>query len=121
MNEEAKTKELKIFIEELKKAGFKVYAPEELTMYCNFVKGDSIGYVECDDFGFNFSTVHKPNRYTGTGFSIYKNIGSPTVKMAQDCFVIAPHWENSSSVKKYENWEDYANKNPLIGLRYVEV
>ncbi len=102
--------ELLEFAEELKSKGYRVYAPADVTTYCNFVKDDKIGYVERGDYGFNFSTVHKPCRECGTGYSMHREIVNPTVEMAQDCLVLAPHWAWSKDVKairKYKNWEEY--------------
>ena len=110
--EEAKREQLLKFVEELKDGGFKVYAPTNITTYCNFVKDDKIGYVERGDYGFNFGTVHKPCRECGTGYSIHREIGNPTVEMAEDCLRFAPHWASSTDVqaiKKYKNWEEYAS------------
>ena len=109
-----KRAELLEFIKELKAAGFEVYAPAEMTTYCNFVKDDKIGYVERGDYGFNFGSVHKPCRECGTGFSIHREIVIPTVEMAEDSFVLAPHWASRSdiqAVKKYKNWEDFMSNS----------
>ena len=118
-----KTKELKGYIKKLKGAGFKVYAPEELSTYCHFTKNGKIGYVEAGDFGFNFSTVHKPNTRCGTGFSIHREVSNPTIKMAEDCFVNTPHWAMSdiSHVKKYTNWTDYTNSPTNRIIEKIEV
>jgi hypothetical protein len=112
MNELDKTKKLIDFINRLKDAGFKVYAPAKISTYCNFVKDDKIGYVEVNDWGsFNFSTVHKPCHECGSGYSMYREV-YPEIKIAYDCFVLAPQWANSSDVKaikKYKNWADYTS------------
>ena len=106
-----KEQELSKFITKLKKNGFKVYIPfekdKEIT-YCNFVKYDKIGYVECGDHGFNFSTVHRGSKGSGSGYQVHREKGEPTIKMAEDCFVNRPNWANSGdTVDKYKNWEDY--------------
>ncbi len=100
------------FVKELKAKGFKVYAPAKITTYCHFVKDDQIGYLERGEYGFNFSSVHKPCHECGTGYQIHREINRPTVEMAEDCLVLAPHWAWSKDVlatKKYKNWEDYTN------------
>ena len=112
MKTEDKRKQLLEFVGELKSHGFKVYASENLTTYCHFVKGDKIGYVERGDFGFNFSTVHKPCTECGTGFGMERETYNPKVQMAEDCLLLAPHWASNrdlQAVKKYKNWEDYVN------------
>lgn len=112
MNTETKKAQLLEFVEELKENGFKVYAPANLTTYCNFVKDDKIGYVEAGDYGFNFGTVHKPCRECGTGYGMERETHNPTVEMAADCLILAPFWASRTDVqaiKKYKNWEDYTN------------
>ena len=106
MNEIVKTQELKEFIKVLKENGFKVYAPKKMSTYCHFVKNGNIGYVERGDFGFNFSSVHKPNKGCGTGYSIHRDVYEPTIKKAEDCFCV------QLNVKKYKDWEDYL-KSPI--------
>lgn len=119
MKLEQKRQALRGFIEELKEAGFKVYAPKELTTYCKFTKNNRIGYVEAGDFGWNFSTVHKPSKECGTGYSIYRDKLTATIQDALDCFIYKPDWASSSDiVVKYKNFEDY-NKNSTYG-EYIE-
>jgi len=109
MNNEVKEQQLKEYAEVLKQNGFDVYMPVKSATYCHFVKDDKIGYVEASDWGFNFSSVHKPCRECGTGFSIHREVFTPTVQMAIDCFVIAPNWgiNYCKVVNKYKSWEDY--------------
>ncbi len=115
MDTNTKRDQLLEFVEELKGRGYKVYAPTNITTYCHFVKDDKIGYLERGDYGFNFGTVHKPCRECGTGYSIHREIGNPTVEMAEDCLALAPHWasrEDMQAIKKYKNWEEYTS-SPL--------
>ena len=85
-----------------KAAGFDVYAPEKLTSYFWLVRGDAIGYCQVDKYGcMSFSTVHKANTTSGTGF------GVDTAESAVDCF--APVWAYTlhHSVKKYKSIEEF--------------
>ena len=112
MRTETKRDQLLEFTEKLKNKGFKVYAPKEITTYCHFVKYDKIGYVESGDYGFNFSTVHKPCSECGTGFGMERETHNPTVEMAFDCLVEYPAWASNAdrhAVKKYRNWEEYTS------------
>ena len=59
--------------------------------YIFFTRNDSIGYLQVNRFtGFDFSSVHKPNRECGTGFSIHNELHNPTIKHAEDCFIPCP-------------------------------
>lgn len=89
--------ELLIYIEELKRAGFKVYVPKLFTTYCYIVKDNKVGYIEHGDRGFNFSTVHKPNLRCGTGYSVGRKITKPVIANALKTHVYAPSWAS---------WED---------------
>lgn len=112
MNKLTQSQEFMDYALKLKEAGFDVYIPEgENPTYCKFVKNDKIGYVENSDYGFNFSSVHKPNRQSGTGYSIHREIGNPTIKMAEDCFIIKPNWASRDDMPiKYKSWADYESK-----------
>jgi hypothetical protein len=113
-------KELKDFIETLKKERFDIYIPAHTNniTYCHFVKNDNIGYVQYDRIcGFSFSSIHHSNQKTGTGFNIHREIINPTVSHAYDCFVHYPAWASSSdkkATKKYRNWDDFINVNTSI-------
>ena len=103
-----KINELRKFIKKLKKQGFQVFIPKDPATFCYFVRVNKIGYVELTDYGFNFSTVHKPNRSCGTGYSIHREDWEPTVQKAIDCLIYKPSWAgNNDIVNKYKNWEDY--------------
>lgn len=112
------------FIERLKNAGFKVYLSDGKVMpvtWCHFVKDDKIGYVESGDYGFNFGTVHKPCRECGTGFGMERETHNPTIRMAEDCLIVAPSWARSDIpyVKKYKDWQEYVSLNNWTTYREV--
>jgi len=114
------------FMRELLGAGFQIFvydgqASKKVT-YFKIVKDNQIGYVQKGHFGgFDFSTVHKPNRDTGTGFSMAQEVSDPTIEMAEKCFSLAPYWATTSqreSVIKYKNWDEYTSKS---GMKYIEI
>ena len=108
------------FIKMLKKAGFQVLIPKESKTYCVFGKDNKIGYCQIGGSGlFEFSTVHKPNSKTGTGYRIHSDITTPTTKHAEDAFAFVPHWANRKDMEtivKYKSLDDY--KNGLFGNQY---
>jgi hypothetical protein len=121
---EAKQKALLDFIKVLKQGGFRVFAPAKLTTYCHIVKDDKIGYVEYSNGGFKFSTVHKPCRQCGTGFSMHREVYSPTLDMANDTLAFAPYWASSTdrqAIKKYKNWEEYVSHPHNLWSPQVEL
>jgi hypothetical protein len=74
--------------------------------YFFFSDGKNIGYVEYDrSRGFRFSTVHKPNLQTGTGYSIDE--GMPTIENAKKAFIVAPAWARNDKVNKYRDLQEF--------------
>ena len=98
-------------IDKVKSEGFQVYGPQKLTSYFYFTDGTRIGYAQLDRLEREiYSTVHKANRQTGTGF----RAGS----MAQAlCF--APSWAWSAkleSVVKFRDFDHFSRSHwqPLV-------
>jgi hypothetical protein len=86
--------------------GFTVYAPEKLTSYFYVTKNDKIGYCQYSLFdGKSYSTVHKPNTTTGTGYK---------VDTIEESLCFAPAWAISSqldTIKKFSNMEEFRRKH----------
>lgn len=108
-------------IKQVKSLGFKVYAPEKLSIYLYYVDGYNIAYMELKDTGLHITTIHKPNYITGTGFhmiDIYKN--EITRENLEKGFSLAPAWASLTdikSVKKYTSIDEFLSyckwSNPL--------
>jgi hypothetical protein len=103
-------KTLPPFVTQLKSFGFRVFVNknQEEPTYAFYSENNKIGYIQ-EGWGceYNFSTVHKANRQTGTGFGI---LGGPMTKEnAESGFVFAPSWAYSSdlpSIVKYRDVEE---------------
>jgi hypothetical protein len=90
-----------------KNSGFAVFAPENLTSYFWITDGQRVGYCQFDNLrGPTFSTVHKANKYTGTGYGAANmheslqhkpnwatNDGANIVKYSGPAEFIAKHWQ----------------------------
>lgn len=87
-------------IEQAKREGFTVYAPETLTNYFYISKAEKIGYCQCNrTTGPSFSTVHKPNRTTGTGYK---------ADSMAEAIAHRPSWANNDApVNKYKSTADF--------------
>ena len=99
------------FIEMMKAQGFRVFKRAE-GEYCYCTDGTSICYVQWSDGRPSVSTVHVPNKQTGTGFQFADTITPQTIREAMNS--IAPFWASNgerSSVRKYKNWEDFHKSN----------
>lgn len=110
------------YIKVLKNAGFKVFMYEGAKTNCHFVKNDELGYVEEHREKFKFSSVHKPNQTTGTGFGMGEGTYEPTAEMAErTCKMFCPNWgrQNFNTVKKYKSAEEYMKKESVLKYRYV--
>lgn len=100
------------FIEMMKAQGWKVYQRPTKGIskgeYCYCTDGKHIAYVQWSDGRPKVSTVHYPNRQTGTGFHFADSITPQTVRDAMA--TIAPSWASGrdfQSVRKYENWDKF--------------
>jgi hypothetical protein len=98
-------------IDSIKSQGFQVYAPEKLTAYCFFTDGIRIGYADFNRMeGVRFSTVHKPNSFTGTGFM---------AKDLHEALSLAPDWvsfRERAISSKYRDFADFHKSHwqPLL-------
>ena len=89
--------------------GLRVFVRDtENPMYCFFTDGKNIGYAQWGGIRESVSSVHKPNKSTGTGFSVADEITQMTLLAAMQ--TIAPHWASASdraSVRKYRDIDAY--------------
>lgn len=91
-------------INEAKRQGFDVYGPETLTSYFYVTKDDKIGYCQFDRItGAAFATVHKPNRYTGTGYRVDN--------FEQSIMHRAPWASSGESIVKYASLDEFRRKH----------
>jgi len=95
------------------KAGFKVYqqdATKDTWFY--YTDGKNIGYCQFPDRDSPMlSTVHMPNRSTGTGYQMldrWEDITPSKMHAAMLCH--SPAWASSAdraSVKKWRDWDHF--------------
>ena len=99
----------------MKAQGWQVYArPNGHTEreYCYVTDGIHIAYVQWSDGRPHVSTVHVPNRESGTGFQFADTITPQTIRLAMDC--IEPSWARArerGSVRKYKDWNQFHQSN----------
>ena len=80
--------------------------------YCFVTDGTHIAYVQWSDLRPGVSTVHLPNKTTGTGFQYSEEITPQMVREAMQC--VAPGWadgKDRASVRKYKDWDEYLHAN----------
>lgn len=88
----------------LKAQGFSVHAPANLTTYVWFTDGVRIGYAQNDRMtGVKYATVHKANRFTGTGFQ------ADTPQEA--LMTIPPGFTGVPMPEKYANFEAFRKQH----------
>ena len=124
-----KNDNLKNYAIELLNGDFRVFVYDnkhntnKSTTFLKFEKNNNIGYCQLNNFiGFSFSSVHKPNRTTGTGFQTETEVLNPTLQNALNSFVVCPNWASDTdrqSVIKYKGIEEYFKKEPV--LNYIEL
>ncbi len=111
-------------IKKIQSFGFKTYMREPDDSYLIYTDGVNLGYLQEDEYrGFTITTVHKPNRVSGTGYQIIRNESNFTEKDLKDAFCLVPHWASSrdrESVRKYKGIEAYRESDPFKS-EYTEV
>ena len=93
-------------IEAIKSLGFKVYqSPDpDWRTYLFFTDGDRIGYLQKGDGGeLSISTVHKPNRQTGSSFGM-GDLSGITREGLEVAFRHAPGWAYSVDRAATHKW-----------------
>lgn len=95
------------YVSFIKAAGYRVFMRRPSTdEYCYYTDGARIGYAEWTGYrGPCVSSVHVPNRTTGTGFSVADEITAESLRDAISCH--APDWATArerNSVRKYPSW-----------------
>lgn len=95
--------------------GFDVYMRDPKDTYCYYTDGTQIGYVQEGRFeGYAISTVHVPNRQTGTGFRMVDHAPEITPVGLQAGFAQYPSWaraDQRSSVVKWRDIEHFLNSD----------
>ena len=104
-------------IDAIHEAGFLVYMRTPYDSWLYFVDdADRIGYAQEEHSGFvSITTVHVPNKSTGTGF-VLDDIPSLSADNLAKAFVIAPSWvtdRDRASVKKWASWEAFKASSPF--------
>jgi hypothetical protein len=114
------------FAQELLRNGFRVMKPTEGSKtYFFFEKHGKLGYVQAARFGgFRFSTVHKPCRHAGTGYSLgEEGTSNPTIEDAESCLVDHPSWVSNRDrleVVKYKSLDEYQEKETVLSYEITE-
>lgn len=103
----------KVLVGKLKDFGYRVFGNGT---YGYFTDEKNIGYFEVTYFGYiNLSSVHKPNRVTGSGFSAVSEVTITDINksMCEECFALVPNAYNNPtdeeirSVVKWKDWDTF--------------
>jgi hypothetical protein len=93
--------------------GFDVYAPpvgNRNRTYLFFTDGTRIGYMQWGDCGgLSLSTVHLPNRESGTGFDAGEIPYEFTREQLEEAFAFAPGWSTRTMQKATRKYKDAAD------------
>lgn len=117
------------FLALVEKAGLEFWTDPNLltgSFYGYVTDGTRICYVQQDRnpfTGWSISTVHIPNKDTGTGYRLHDNLALPTAaKMESAMSTYCPNWDrrNASTIRKWSSWAEYQERDNWAG-RYVRV
>ncbi len=101
----------KTTIAKVQSLGFNVYMRNEKDSWLLFTSADdkNIGYLQQERFGgVTLSTVHIPNKTTGTGYQIQHMEDDFNVDDLNTCFATAPHWAFNRDRETVRKWRDMA-------------
>ena len=93
----------------IKSAGFRVYMRNRSDSYALYASNDGIGYVQyCPAAGYTVSTVHYPNRESGTGFQVARHISALSPDVLRDgATITTPSWARDKTPRKYNGIDEY--------------
>jgi len=120
--------DLKDYTKELLNADIRVFIYDnekrntEKTNWLIISKNNNIGYIQKERFiGFGFSTKHKPNRQSGTGYQVETEIINPKIENALNTFCYKPNWalNDNVEIQKYKDIDEYLKQEHV--LRYKEI
>lgn len=107
------TRKMRAFI---RSCGYRVFVRASKSRidseYCFYTDGTRIAYAQWADLRTMVSSVHKPNRTTGTGFQVSGAITADTLRDALECH--CPNWANrgdAKTVQKYADWDAFHNES----------
>ena len=124
MNHASKREQFFRFINQLNAYGLDVYVKPPVrhslpATYGYYTDGKRIAYFQIGHWGgVEISTVHIPNRQTGTGFRMVDATDRPTESQVGSGFAHSPHWAGLSdreSVQKFRDFEDFKNRSLFGG------
>lgn len=102
-------------IQSIARASFDVYMRDRKDTFLIFTDGTRIGYLQNSAFrGISVSTVHVPNKSSGTGFGILDSLSEAdlTAEKLNEAFVIAPDWaRDRQSVRKWKDLVQFQASN----------
>ena len=115
---------LKELVENLLDANFRVYVFQEKRITQIFYEDEHsrIG-SSSDRYGFlTYDSVHKPDRYVGTGFCLIQDSTSTSVESARTaCATLSPPWTYGcgGNIVKWKNFEQKAKSCTILNYREV--
>lgn len=119
MRSDAREKLFQEFVARLKEYGFAVYVPADRDrryQYGWYVAPDGVDFAYFQvnmDGACSCSSVHIPNKTTGTGFRILESMPRSTPE-ARAAFCVAPEWASArdrESVHKYKSFDVFRDQH----------
>lgn len=122
------------YAKQIKALGYRVYIQQDTMYNYGYIVNDKdeVGYFQLGDYGYGirFSTMHKPMKILGTGFSLDdwdETHETFTNKIVDRCFLHHPAWaerwakfkeekEAINHIVKHKASEFIANKKNLLEL-----
>jgi len=104
-------------IARIRELGYRVFMrlPSDSWLYYTDAEGKNIGQLSAERFGgYWITTVHIPNRTTGTGFRV-KECSDVDAAALELGFATFPGWplgpDAAATVKKWDSWEHFQRRD----------
>ena len=97
-------------IDQIKAAGYRVFMRDRADSYAKFGNETGVGSIEFDPMaGYTISTVHAPNRESGTGYQIERHVSAITPDMLHAAVgTHVPSWHRRDTPpRKYDSIDAY--------------
>ena len=113
---------LAMYINLAKLIGCRVFSNPEAPTFIYYSDGVNIGYCQFNREGVELVTVHKPNRYSGTGFQYAKSYENGDATAMMQCMLRrVPDGFSDIGLEKWRDLQEFLDARHGGGAGLVEV
>ena len=97
-------------IDQIKAEGYRVFMRDRTDSYALFESAEGLGYIQFDpQAGYILTTMHWPNRESGTGYQIARHVSTITPQLLREAVLtVVPHeHRRDKAPRKYAGIDAY--------------